>query len=208
MRESLFSPLWYRVAGQHPHLRTDVRVQRQTFRDQVWYVLINTITGRQYRLNHMAYQVIGRCDGQHSVQEVWDALLEQFRDDAPTQDEVISMLLQLDHHGMLDYEATRDVEVLVQQRDQRTKQQRRAFLNPLAFRVSLGDPSLPLKRLHRLATALCHPVTLWIWIAIMALAAAAAASNFSALSIHAATYMYTPHYCPAPRWATAAAALL
>jgi len=192
--QSPFSPLWYRVAGQHPHLSAHVRVQRQTFRDQVWYVLINETTGRQYRLNRIAYQLIGRCDGRRSIQEVWDALLEEFRDEAPTQDEVIRLLLQLDQQGMLNHEATRDIDGLVRQQDQRARQQRRAFLNPLAFRVPLGDPSRQLKRLDSWAMALCHPATLSIWIVLMLVAGAAAASNFRALSTHASTYMNTPHY--------------
>jgi putative peptide zinc metalloprotease protein len=194
MRESLFSPLWYRVAAQHPQLRVDVRVQRQHYRDQLWYVLINDTTGRQFRINHKAYQVIGRCDGRRSVQQVWDILLEQLGDEAPTQDEVIRMLSQLDQHGLLGYEASPDVQALVQQRDQRVKRQLRGFLNPFAFRVPLGDPTPLLKRLDWLGAALCNPVTLYIWFAVMALAASAAAANFSALSIHASTYMGTPHY--------------
>ncbi len=194
MRESLFSPLWYRVAGQHPQLRVDVRVQRQNYRDQLWYVLINDTTGRQFRINHKAYQVIGRCDGRRSVQQVWDVLLEQLGDEAPTQDEVIRMLSQLDQNGLLGFDAAPDVQALVQSRDQRAKKQLRGFLNPFAFRVPLGDPTPLLNRLHWLATALCHPVTLYVWLAAMALAASAAAANFSALSLHAGTYMSTPHY--------------
>ena len=194
MRESLFSPLWYRVAGQHPQLRVDVRVQRQHYRDQMWYVLINDTTGRQFRINHKAYQVIGRCDGRRSVQQVWDILLEQLGDEAPTQDEVIRMLSQLDQNGLLGYEAAPDVQSLVQSRDQRVKRQRRGFLNPFAFRVPLGDPTPLLKRLDWLGAALCNPVTLYIWLVIMAIAASAAAANFDALAIHARTYMSTPHF--------------
>ena len=194
MRESLFSPLWYRVAGQHPHLRIDVRVQRQQYRDQVWYLLISATTGRQFRINGKAYQFIGRCHGRHSVQEVWDALMEQLRDEAPTQDEVIRMLAQLDEQGLLGYEATPDVEVLVRRRDERRHKRRRSYVNPLAFRVPLGDPSPLLQRLDGLSRAVCHPLSFWAWAAAMAVAAAAAVSNWSALSAHSITYMGTPHY--------------
>ena len=194
MRESLFSPLWYRVAAQHPQLRVDVRVQRQHYRDQMWYVLINDTTGRQFRINHKAYQVIGRCDGRRSVQQVWDILLEQLGDEAPTQDEVIRMLSQLDQNGLLAYDAAPDVQQLVQQRDQRVRKQRRGFLNPFAFRVPLGDPTPLLKRLDWLATALCSPLALYLWLALMVAAGAVAASNFNALSLHASTFISSPHY--------------
>lgn len=194
MRESLFSPLWYRVAGQHPYLRVDVRVQRQQYRDQVWYVLINERTGRQYRVNHKAYQVIGRCDGRSSVQQLWDGMLDDLGDDAPTQDEMIRMLSQLNQQGLLGYEAMPDVQALVGHQDERVKRRRRGFLNPFAFRIPLGDPSRLLNRLDWLARAVCNPVTLWVWLIAMAAAVTAAASNWHALSVHASTYMATPHY--------------
>lgn len=194
MRESLFSPQWYRIAGQHPRLRAEVRVQRQCYRDQVWYLLKSSTSGRQYRANENAYQFIGRCDGIHSVQQVWDALLELLGDDAPTQDEVLRMLAQLDEHSLLSYEAAQDVSSLMRQSDQRQQQRRRGLVNPFAFRIPLGDPTRLLQRLDGLSRAVCHPVALWIWAACIAVAGCAAASNWHALSTHAASYMGTPHY--------------
>ena len=194
MRESLFSPLWYRVAAQHPYLRVDVRVQRQQYRNQVWYVLINERTGRQYRVNHEAYHVIGRCDGRSSVQQLWDGLLLDLGDDAPTQDEMIRTLTQLNKQGLLGYEAMPDVQALVGEQDERVKRRRQGFLNPFAFRIPLGDPSRLLKRLDGLARVVCNPVTLCIWLLAMVAALAAAASNWHVLSVHASAYMATPHY--------------
>lgn len=194
MRESLFSPLWFRVAGQHPYLRVDVRVQRSRYRDQVWYVLIDDRTGRHYRVDRKAYQVIGRCDGRSSVQQLWDALLAQLGDDAPTQDEMIRMLSLLNQQGLLGYEATPDVQALVLNQEERAKKRRQRFLNPFAFRIPLGDPARLLQRCDGLARAVCNPVTLWIWVIAVAAAVTAAAANWHALSVHAGTYMATPHY--------------
>ena len=75
MSDSLFSDKWYRVAELHPRLRAQVRVQRQRWRDQRWYVLSDEATGRQHRINDAAYQFIGRCDGSHTVQAVWELSL-------------------------------------------------------------------------------------------------------------------------------------
>src|SRR6476661_6197901 len=80
MQQSLFSALWYRVAEQHPRLRSEVRVQRQQVRGQRWYLLVNVVNGRQYRINERAYQFIGRCDGRRCVEEIWSSLLEQLGD--------------------------------------------------------------------------------------------------------------------------------
>src|SRR4051812_24022715 len=122
MRGSLFSPVWYRVAGQQPCLRGDIRVQRQRSRDQNWYVLLNSATGRPCRISAAAYQVLGRCNGASSLAQIWDSLVEELQNEAPTQDEVIAILSQLDHQALLSYEGVPDVEVLMRNHDERERQ--------------------------------------------------------------------------------------
>jgi putative peptide zinc metalloprotease protein len=194
VRDSLFSPLWYRVANQHPRLRADVRVERHDSRGVNWYLLVNETTSRQFRISEKAYQVLGRCDGNRSVQQVWDRLLEELGDGAPTQHEVVAMLSQLDQHGVLSYDGLPDVAALVKERAQRVQRRRRGFLNPLALQIPLGDPAPLLDRLQPLGRVVFQPFTLVVWIAAVVAALAAAAVNWPALSVHAALYMNTPKY--------------
>ena len=112
MYGSLFSPLWYRISALHPQMRPDIRVRRQQYRDQCWHLLTGTASGRMYRINDKAYQFVGRCDGRHSVHEIWEVLLAELGDDAPTQDEVIAVLNQLDLQGLLTYEVVPDAAAL------------------------------------------------------------------------------------------------
>jgi putative peptide zinc metalloprotease protein len=191
MSESLFSPLWYRFADRHPQLRTDLALQRQRMRDQLWYLLIDSASGRHHRINHRAYDFVGRCDGQRSVQEIWDGLLERQRDDAPTQDEVIRMLAQLEDQGLLVYDAAPDTATVQRRHDEHT---RRGFINPFALRIPLGDPSPLLRRLDGLAARLFRPIMLAAWLAALLVAIGAAASNWTALHAHAAIWMGTPRY--------------
>lgn len=194
MHESLFSPIWYRVAGQHPHLRAEVRVQRQQVRDQRWYLLVNAANGRQFRVNQKAYEFIGRCDGQRSVQQVWDELVEILRDDAPTQDEVIQTLEELDQQDLLAHETAPEAKAMVRRRDDRAQKRVQGFVNPFALRVPLGDPSALLARLDALPGRLFNVFTFWIWLAVTGAAAVVAASHLGTLSQHAADYMLTPRY--------------
>jgi putative peptide zinc metalloprotease protein len=194
MRESLFSPLWYRVSNLHPQLNSNVRVQRKQWRDQLWYHLIDGAGNRQFRVNRKAYQFIGRCNGQHSVQDLWDSLLESLGDEALTQDEVINLMAQLDEHEMLKYERAPQAKTLVERRDRRAKKRHRALLNPFAFRVSLGDPSKLIRRLDHVGTMMLKPSMLWIWIAVMIVAIATTASNWQTLVVNATRYMGTPQF--------------
>lgn len=194
MRESLFSPLWYRVAEQRPRLGPDVAVRQQHNRGEPWYVLAATASGRQCRINHVAYQLVGRFDGQYTVQQLWDALLQDLQDQAPTQDEVIQTLARLAEQGMLDYGGTPDPAAQLRRREQRMAQRRRGNMNPLAFRVPLGDPSALLRRLDGLGPMLFHPTAALAWLAVVVLAALVAAANWPVLSAHAADSLATPRY--------------
>ena len=194
MSATLYSAQWYRIARLRPRLRAQVRARRQHWRGQRWYLLSDEATGRQHRLSEAAYQFIGRCDGQRSVQEVWSALLESRPDDAPTQDEVLALLGQLDESGLLQSERASDADVLQRRRSERLAQRRRSLLNPLAFRLPLGDPSAWLQRLDPLARWLWQPALAWLWLLGVLLAVWAAAAEWPALRAHAAQRLDSPGF--------------
>ncbi|HEY0338991.1 MAG TPA: site-2 protease family protein [Burkholderiales bacterium] len=194
MNASLFSALWYRVAEQHPSLRAEVRVQRQQVRDQRWYLLLNAASGRQYRIDQKAYRFVGLCDGQRSVQQIWSELLEHLRDDAPSQDEVIQTLNRLDEHELLAYESVPDVQGLVRRRDHRRQRRIRGFVNPLALRIPIGDPSALLRRFNALPRLIFNRATFWCWLSAIVFAMLSAAINWKVLTAHAVEYMGSPRY--------------
>lgn len=194
MRESLFSPLWYRVAEQTPRLSADVMVRQQHSRGQHWVLLISAATARQCRINHAAYQLVGCFDGQYTVQQVWDNLLRDLRDQAPTQDEVIQTLARLSEQGLLDYGGTPDVAAQFQRRDRRASRHRRSNMNPLAFRVPLGDPTALLQRLDGLRRLLFRPAVFWLWLLGVMLALLVAAVHWDNLASHASVVMGSAQY--------------
>ena len=194
MRESLFSPLWYRVARRRPHFRRDVKVRQIQYRGQIWHVLINEATGQQHRASQTAYEFIGRCDGLHSVQEIWDFLLEKLGDDAPTQDEVVKLLIHLDEQGILAYESAPEAGTLVRRREERMQQKRKGMLNPFAFRVPLGNPSRFLKRIEWLGKPLVSIHVLWVWAILVGVSLLAAFSYWPMLKSSAIENLGTPHF--------------
>lgn len=194
MPESLFSPLWFRYSQQRPELRSHVTVQPQRYRDQSWYLLINDANEKHYRINEIAYQFVGRCDGRYSVQEVWDILLKTLGDDAPTQDEVIRLLTELDQRDLLRYEVMPDIPGLFRRKQKKARQQRLAFTNPFSFRLPLWDPSQFLDRMGWLQRLIFNPLALVLWVIIVVMAILAAASHWVELRQHASNYMATPHY--------------
>ncbi|MGZ8982717.1 MAG: PqqD family peptide modification chaperone [Methylotenera sp.] len=194
MRESLFSPLWHRYSQQRPQLRSHITVQPQRYRNQFWYLLINDTKGNHYRINDIAYQFVGRCDGRFSVQEIWESMLETLGDNAPTQGDVIRLLTELDQRDLIRYEVLPDIPGMFRRKLEKDNRQRLAFINPLAFRLPLWDPSKLLDRLGWLQKLTFNPITLALWIIIVTAATFAAASHWDELRQHASNYMATPHY--------------
>lgn len=194
MAETLFSAQWYRVAELHPRLRGQVRVKRQRWRDQLWYLLTDQATGRHHRINAAAYQFIGRCDGKRSVQQVWDALLQHDGDNAPTQDDVIDLLGQLNESELLQCERSADFEAMFGRRQVRARTRRKSFINPFAFRLPLGDPAGWLNRLDPLARAVFRPAVFWLWLLGVTIAALAAAAEWQSLESYARLNLLTPRH--------------
>jgi putative peptide zinc metalloprotease protein len=190
--ESLFSDAWYRVAERRPRLRSEVRVQRQLVRGEPWYVLDNPLNGRQLRVNRKAYELIGRCDGAFTLCRVWEALVAERGDDAPTQDEVVRTLSTLEAQGMLAHDMAS--ESLHSARERRRQARVQAFVNPFALRVPLGNPSRVLTLLDPLARAVFNRLALALWLLAVSTAGAVAATQWSVLAAHARSYMATPRY--------------
>ena len=95
MPESQFSTYWYRVANLKPVLRDAAIISRHVYRGQVWYVLRNSLSGRNHRFNAAAYALIGRMDGRRTVEEIWENAGKLSVDASPTQDEFIRLLGRL-----------------------------------------------------------------------------------------------------------------
>jgi putative peptide zinc metalloprotease protein len=191
MTAALFSVQWYRVARVRPRLRSQVRVRRQQWRGQHWFLMSDESTGRQHRINEAGYQIIGRCDGSRTVHEIWQAVLEAAPDDAPSQDEVLQLLGQLNELELLQSDRPADVESVQQRRLELEKKRRRSMLNPFAFRLPLGDPASWLNRLDPLARALFNPWIGLLWLLAMVVTGLAAMADAPALGSHASQHLFT-----------------
>ena len=192
--ESLFSPNWFRVADLRPLLGGHVQVRRQPSRDALWYVFSDTSTGRQHRLNDVAYQFAGRCNGHHSTQQIWEALLEKMGDHAPSQEEIIQLIGHLSESCMLQVDKLSDVEALFERHESRASKQRRSGMNPLAFRLNLFNPDALLRRFDGMGQQIFRTWVLGVWGLIVGLALTGAFTHWSELRAHAATYLLTPRY--------------
>jgi putative peptide zinc metalloprotease protein len=147
MSSDLHSPSWYRVAELRPRLRSHVRIHRHHYRGELWYVLEDRVSRRMHRFNPVAHYALGLMDGHRTVQEIWEAAIARFGDDAPTQDEMIRLLGQLHSADVLQSEVTPDVgELLRRAKKSARKTWKQNLLSPMAIRIPLFDPDRFLER--------------------------------------------------------------
>lgn len=192
MEASLLSSQWFRVATLKPHLRPQVSVARQQARGQLWYVLHNEASGRFHRVNERAYEVVGRLDGELTVDGLWRELIQQQGDDAPSQDDVLRVLGQLAEADLLQAEHMPDLRRQVERGLAREQVQARSRVHPLSFRVKLFDPSPWLLRLGGMARLVFNRVSLWMWVALLATGAWVAWQNGPELMAHARSSLSQP----------------
>lgn len=193
MADTLFSPYWYRAANLHPQLAGTTNVTRQVFRGEQWYVLSNQASGRQFRVNHLGYQLVGRLDGQLTVQEIWDLLIKQLGNDAPSQHEVLRILSELAGAGMLRSESSPDLAGIFEASRRRKSHAGNARLNPLAFRLPLWNPAPLLDVLCPLARPLFTRFSLLLWAGLMLVALLIAQMHWHELRAYGGLHLASPH---------------
>ena len=141
MDSSLRSSSWYRVADLCVRLRSHIRIYRQHFRGELWYVLQDRTSGRFHRFTPAAYLVISMMDGERTVGEIWNMACDILGDDALTQDGTIRLIAQLHQADVLHTDSSADTDEIYQRI---AKQKRRklvmSFANPMAIRLPVLDP--------------------------------------------------------------------
>jgi putative peptide zinc metalloprotease protein len=183
MPASLYSPSWYRVASLTLHLRPHVRIHRQTFRGEVWYIVQDNQTGRYHRLSHGAYRVLSLLDGGRTVQDAWAIARDELGADTVPQDDVLRLLSLL--HGA-DLIAGGDVPYMAELDERSRRMRRREFLarfkNPLAIRTGLFDPNRFLDATLPAVRWMFSPFGFCLWLALVATGTALVAMHWPQMS--------------------------
>jgi len=188
-----FSQFWYRVETLRPRPRSHLEVRRHTYRGEVWYVILDTASGKLHRFTANAYAIIGLMDGLRTIQEIWEKAGIRLREYAPTQDEVINLLGQLHGADLLQCEISPDAaELFRRSRNLERAKKAQTFLNPLSIRIPFCDPDRFLTRLAPLVGPLFGIGGLIFWLAVIGTATVFAAQHWNELSSNVLDRVMTP----------------
>ena len=177
------SASWFQVARLRPRLRSHVRVRRHRYRGIIAYVLDDGAAGRTHRMPRGAYLFVGRLDGERTVEALWEDLVGELGEDAPTQDDVIATLGQLHGADLLSSDMLPDTgEMIKRQKKQRRQLWLQNLKGPMSLRFPLIDPDAFLTRaMPRLRPLFGWPGLL-LWLAVVAPAALIASAHWSELT--------------------------
>ena len=174
-RQSIYSPLWHRVEGLCPRLRPQTLIERHVVRGEVWYVAKDRFGAHSYRFSPAVYAVLMRMDGVRSLDRIWRDAVAQFGENAPAQDQIISVVSQLYAAELVDSDQPVDQDELAARAAIHSRSvAAQRFQNPMFLRLPLADPDRFLESTAHLVRPFCgvFGASLWlvgvIWLVVEA----------------------------------------
>lgn len=144
----LTSPNWHKVQTLRPYWRRGVNLRIDDNGTNAEYWLVSSSGKRSMRFNQSAWELIGRCDGDRTIDEIWQQTTRELNDQAPTQSETIQILVQTFASGLLECAQAENIEALQQQRETRATKDFRGQFSPTGFRWDWGTPDRLMKWLE------------------------------------------------------------
>jgi putative peptide zinc metalloprotease protein len=157
--------LWQRIAGAQPRLNPHILVRRQFYQRELWYLLQDPISERNFRLTPGAYQLISRFDGKRTLEAIWQQAQQSMRQ-PPEQKAFIRLLMQLKRAGVLMAGPQSETLNILEQRGA-SQQWLRQLRNPLSLRLPLWDPDKALNRLMPWVQPLFNRIGMGLWLLLV-----------------------------------------
>ena len=166
---SIHSALWHRVEKLQPKLREHVSIERHVFRGAVWYVVRDHFSTRAHRFTPAVYCVLARMDGSRSFDQIWREIVDQFGEEAPSQDQILHTASQLYVAHLLQSDAPVDeLDLAERARAERGFLWSANLRNPMFLRIPLFDPDRFLDATVHLVRPFCGWLGGLLWLCVVA----------------------------------------
>lgn len=168
MRGNIFSELWHRVSDLKLSIIYNATIEKQLYRGKVWYVIREPYNNRYFRVTPKAYAFLNRLTPKRALNEIWEEYLEYNPDEAPTQDEVITLLTQLHQSNLLYFKNIPNSEHIFNRHIRKQNAEfRNKFVSFLYLKIPLWDPQKWLKEQSWLIKLLLNRVTFVLWAIVL-----------------------------------------
>lgn len=168
MSTSFHSQLWYRIRELKPLLKPGLEIALHTYLGRKWFVLRDPAGGSVHRVTAESYAIIGAMDGRTPLSAIWDAAIGRLGADAPSQDDVLNLLVQMYQADLVVVDMVPLADELVERMGRkRARKRARFFRNPMSVPVPLGNPDRLLDVLAPLVSGRAGVFWLIGWLALM-----------------------------------------
>jgi putative peptide zinc metalloprotease protein len=165
LQRTTFSESWYRLADLKPIIHPSLKICRQIYRGEVWFIIEDSVNNNYFRVTYPAYQFLALLDGKKTIDEVWHLCMESFGDEAPTQGEVLQLIGQLYNSNLLLGDLPADSQGLLARYKERIKKEVVAKLKGFMFiKIPLWDPDRFLSGFLPLVSWIFTPLGAVLWI--------------------------------------------
>jgi putative peptide zinc metalloprotease protein len=182
MNDNVFSDSWYRVSKLKVSLLHSVSIQKQYYRDKLWYVIQEPYANKYFKITFEAYKFLSHLKIEKTIEEVWEEYLSQNIEDAPTQNDIIELLSSLHTNNLLYFETNPDNKFIFERNNEKKLQEVKGKLfSFLYFKFPLYNPNKLLDKSLWLIRNIFTPFGFFIWLIVLYLGAEEAISNYTTI---------------------------
>ena len=113
MSGAFHSQLWYRVASLKPALKPGLDIALHRYLCKPWFVIRDPVAATHHRFTAETYAIVGAMTGDATLEEIWQAACDRLGPRAPSQDDVVRLLIQLCQSDLLSVDLIPLTEELV-----------------------------------------------------------------------------------------------
>ncbi len=185
--------LWPHIAQLRPNFRGHIHLYPQVYRGERWYVLHDQSSGVYLRFNEHAYALLGRLEGDLTLDEIFEYANESALDYPMSRDEIASLIGQLSAAELLkDALPLNAQDIFRQYKTQKQKKNQRVLMNPFSIKIPFFDPDRFLTKFSSLARNLFTPTAMGLWSVIVLFALVLGVSNFEEILYDVAKIELSP----------------
>lgn len=175
-----FSDSWYQVAELKVALLPSLRVHKQFYRGYEWYVLQEMGGEKFYRVKPSAYRFVSALTTERTVGDLWEDFVAQYPEEAPGQEEVIQLLVQLHHSNLLFFRSHADNDAILKRfQKHKTRENVGKIMGFLYVRVPMWNPNEFLNQFRNVMSPLFSRWSFMLWLVAMFFFAKLVLENWS-----------------------------
>lgn len=160
--------LWARIKELSPRLRSHVEIHRHFYREELWYVLEDKLTGKYHRFTPDAHRIIGLMDGARNLEKILHEVNSDPAEVTVEEENVCWVLQQLQSSDLLQSGVSVNTKELLDRYNKKKSMIRGAkFKSPLFMKFPLVDPEKLLIRLEKYVSPLFSKLGLCAWLIVV-----------------------------------------